>query len=168
MAGPGLHAGVPPDAESCSCSPRSTGPILAPGSSQAPSKIRSAIGARASERDTSHVLEAEFASAPLESPQCGFESLVAVPEFRGDEDLVPGDSTLSHGGPYVSLVSIQFRRVNQTIAGFECGRDRLPCLLPSARLPHAEAEDGNLRAVVQRDAGFHREGHRGRDAARPT
>src|SRR2546426_6447117 len=51
-----------------------------------------------------HVLETEFASAPLESPQRRFESLVAVPEFRGDEDLVPGDPALSHGGPYVSLV----------------------------------------------------------------
>src|SRR5437016_4902680 len=61
-----------------------------------------------------HILETEFASAPLEGPQCGFESLVAVPEFRGDENLVPGDPALSHGGPYVSLVPIQFRRVNQT------------------------------------------------------
>src|SRR2546426_8712928 len=38
------------------------------------------------------------------SPQRRFESLVAVPEFRGDEDLVPGDPALCHGGPYVSLV----------------------------------------------------------------
>src|SRR5439155_1677342 len=53
MSGPGLRVGVPPDAELCSCSPRSTGPILAPGSSQAPSKIRSAIEAPASERDIS-------------------------------------------------------------------------------------------------------------------
>src|SRR2546430_12980949 len=115
-----------------------------------------------------HVLETEFASAPLEGPQRGFESLVAVPEFRGDENLVPGDPALSYRGPYVSLVSIQFRRVNQTIAGFEGGRDRLPCLRPRARLPHAQAKDGNLRAVVQRDAGFHGEGHRARDAARAT
>ena len=63
-----------------------------------------------------HVLETEFASAPVESPQRRFESLVAVPEFRGDENLVPGNPALSYRGPYVSLVSIQFRRVNQTIA----------------------------------------------------
>src|SRR5439155_18534256 len=81
-----------------------------------------------------HVLETEFASAPLEGPQCGFESLVAVPEFRGDENLVPRDPALSYRGPYVSLASIQFRGVNQTIARFEGGRDRLPCLLPGARL----------------------------------
>src|SRR6266705_6282418 len=64
-----------------------------------------------------HVLEAELASAPLEGPQCGFESLVAVPEFRGDENLLPGDPALSHSSPYVSLISIQFRGVNQPIAG---------------------------------------------------
>src|SRR5205809_3433977 len=62
-----------------------------------------------------HVLETEFASAPLEGPQCGFESLVAVPEFRGDENLVPRNPALSHRGPYVFLVSIPFRGVNQTI-----------------------------------------------------
>src|SRR5947208_4961780 len=115
-----------------------------------------------------HVLETEFASAPVERPQRRFESLVAVPEFRGDEDLVPGNPALSYRGPYVSLVSIQSRRVDQTIARFEGGRDRLPCLLPGARLPHAKAKDGNLRADVQRDAEFDGEGHRGRDAARPT
>src|SRR5207244_12018624 len=115
-----------------------------------------------------HILETEFASAPLEGPQCGFESLVAVPEFRGDENLVPGNPALSYRGPYVSLVSIQFRRVNQTIARFEGGRDRLPCLLPGARLPHAKATDGHLGAVAHVDAGLDGEGHRGRDAARPT
>src|SRR5437773_10806717 len=114
------------------------------------------------------VLETEFASAPLEGPQCGFESLVAVPEFRGDENLVPGNPALSHRGPYVSLVSIQYRGGNQTIARFEGGRDRLPCLLPGARLPHAKAKDGNLRAVAQGDAAVEGEGHRGRDAACPT
>src|SRR5439155_21243914 len=115
-----------------------------------------------------HILETEFASAPLEGPQCGFDSLVAVPEFCGDENLLPGDPALPYRGPHVSLVSIQFRRVNQTIAGFERGRDGLPCLLPRACLPHAKAKDGNLRAVVQRDAGFYGEGHRGRDAGPPT
>src|SRR5437879_5897354 len=82
-----------------------------------------------------HILETEFASAPLEGPQCGIESLVAVPEFCGDENLVPGDPALSHGGPYVSLVSIQFRRVNHTIAGFEGGRHRPPWPLPPPRRP---------------------------------
>src|SRR5205807_9392777 len=73
-----------------------------------------------------HILDTEFASAPLEGPQCGIESLVAVPESSGDENLVPGDPALSHGGPYVSPAPIQFRRVNQTIAGFEGGRASPP------------------------------------------
>src|SRR5436853_6729646 len=69
-----------------------------------------------------HILETEFASAPLEGPQCGIESLVAVPEVCGDETLVPRHPALSHRGRYFSLVSIQFRRVKQTTAGFEGGR----------------------------------------------
>src|SRR5437899_11549450 len=58
-----------------------------------------------------HILETEFASAPLEGPQCGFESLVAVPEFCGDENLLPGDPALPYRGPHVSLVSIQLLRL---------------------------------------------------------
>src|SRR5947207_14460869 len=97
------------------------------------------LGHRPVDQIQVHVLETEFASAPVESPQRRFESLVAVPEFRGDENLVPGNPALCYRGPYVSLVSIQLRGVNHTIARSEGGRDRLPRVLTAASLARARA-----------------------------
>src|SRR5437660_11550899 len=62
-----------------------------------------------------HILETEFASARLEGPQSGFESLVAIPEFRVVENLLPRYHALMHDSPHVSLVPIPFTRIIPTI-----------------------------------------------------
>src|SRR5205807_9434471 len=62
-----------------------------------------------------HILETEFATAPLEGPQSGFESLVAIPDPRGDENLLPMDRALFHRVPHASLVPMPLRRVSPTI-----------------------------------------------------
>src|SRR5438105_6921735 len=112
------------------------------------------------------VLESEFPAAPFEGAQRGVETMVAVPEFRRDEDLVARNAALADGRSHVSFVSVHLRGVNQPVAAFEGGGDGLPGLLAGARLPHAQAEDGDLPSIVERDPRIDREGHgpRGRPA----
>jgi len=80
--------------------------------------------------------------------------MVAVPEFRRDENLPRGIPAFFHGGPHVSLVPVQFCRVNQAITRFERERDRFsgsPSLRP---LPDAQAKTGisNRHSSVIRDS----------------
>src|SRR5881396_2826582 len=113
------------------------------------------------------VLEPEFPAAPFEGAQRGVETMVAVPEFRRDEDLVARNAALADGRSHISFVSVHFRGVDHSVAAFEGGGDGLPGLLAGARLPHAQAEDGDLPSIVECDPGVDREGHRpGRRPAR--
>src|SRR5438046_8587514 len=93
--------------------------------------------------------------------------MVAVPEFRRDEDLVAGNPALADCCPDVPFVPVHFRGVDQSVAALEGGGDGLPSLLAGGRLPHAQAEDGDLPSIVEGDPGVDREGHRpGRRPAR--
>src|SRR5207249_10795691 len=93
--------------------------------------------------------------------------MVAVPEFRRDEDLVAGNPALTDSRPDVPFVPVHFRGVDQSVAALEGGGDGLPSLLAGGRLQHAQAEDGDLPSIVEGDPGVDREGHRpGRRPAR--
>src|SRR5437879_13007438 len=59
-----------------------------------------------------HILESELASAPDARPQCGLESLFAVPHFADEETLHPAYHALRYRAPHAPPAYIQSRRTH--------------------------------------------------------
>src|SRR5256712_10987396 len=114
------------------------------------------------------VVESQLAATPFERSQRGLVPVIAVPEFRCDDNLVPRNSTLPDCRADVPFVRIHFRGVDQAVPDLEGGGDGVPGLLARRGLPDAEAQDRHLVSVVQRRARFDGEAHRRGDGGRPT
>src|SRR3989441_2278867 len=114
------------------------------------------------------IIEAEFVATLFERPQRRLVAMVVVPELRCDEDLFPRDPAFPDRDSDVAFVPIQLRGIEQAISDLEGDRDRAPGRLPGAGLPHAQAQDGHLVPVVQRDSRSKVQAHRRTDGARAT
>lgn len=94
------------------------------------------------------LVDAELASALVERVQRLVESVVADPDLRLDEDLVPGETGLADRVADAALVRIRSRGVDQPVPGRK-GRGDGFFRLGRRGLEDAEAEDRHHDAVVQ-------------------
>ncbi len=95
-----------------------------------------------------HIVQAQTLKGSLKS-RAGFHAPgVCVPEFGGDEQLLPGDAAGPDGPAHRLLITIELGGVNQPIAIFQRLAD---CALTDRRVldqVSAKANHRHLRASV--------------------
>ena len=95
-------------------------------------------------------LDAELANALLERVERGVVAVVADPDLRLDEHVVARDAGATDAFADLALVAVCGRGVDEPVADAERRLDGGRGLGGRA-LEHAEAQGGQLDAIVQRD-----------------
>src|SRR5574341_201412 len=90
----------------------------------------------------------------VEPAQTRFEStlracVIAVPQFRGYENLLPANAARPDGGAHALLVAVKRCSVDMAIARFESGEHGRFALPAGGDLPHPQAELGDRSIVIQ-------------------
>ena len=104
------------------------------------------------------VVEAEPAEARLEGRQRRLVALLGVPQLGGDEEVLAGESRGGDRRADALLVAVGGGGVDMAVAGVERLLDHLLGVL-GRHLEDAEAELGDLDAVVEGEAGDRQLGH---------
>src|SRR5262245_60390224 len=95
------------------------------------------------------IIQLEAAQAVFECP-LGIR-VIAIPQLRGNENLLSSDAARADRGADAFLVAVEGRSVDMAIAGLESRQHGGFALLAGRNLPHAQAELRNFPTVVQRE-----------------
>src|SRR5690242_567089 len=85
-------------------------------------------------------------------------SVIGIPQFCRDEDLLTGNTALAYCGAHALFVAVHRCRIDVAVARFECCEDRCLAGRPGPSLPHAQSELRNQPPVVQGNFAFDRQG----------